>query len=132
MPRGIRSTKDRDGTHVQVECGFQAEDGTCFLLLRRLPPHYARSPVWLVRLSTDTLSQRTEEDGAVTLYKAYSIQDLTETEKKFLCQCQPGSTVLPFFSFTYPNVIRVLGKRFRKLDESEITPLLSREYVFMP
>ncbi len=132
MPRGIRSTKDRDGTHVQVECGFQSEGGAFFLMLRRLPPLYAKPPVWLVRLSTDTLSQRAGDGTATTFYKAYSIQGLTDKEKEFLSQCEPGSSVLPFFNFSYPNVIKTLGKKFRKLDDSEVGALLKREYAFIP
>lgn len=132
MARPIRSNKDRDGKAVCVECGFRGSDGTHFLLLRRLPPLYAKDPVWLVRLSADTLVQRSTDGSNQTFYKAYSVQDLTKLEKKFLMACTPGSSALPFFNFSYPNVIRILGKRFYRLEEHELGPLLERSWVFIP
>lgn len=132
MPRTIMTVKDRDGAHVLVEGGFKAADGQHYLLLRRLPPFYARHPVWLVRLSTDTLVQRNQDGTSDTFYKAYCIQDLTEQEKKFLAGCTAGSSALPFFNFSYPNVIRILGKRFDVLEDTQIGPLLSRVWALIP
>lgn len=132
MPRTIRTVKDRHGAHVLVECGFKAADGHHYLLLRRLPPLYAKHPVWLVRLSADTLVQRNQDGTSETFGKAYCIQDLTEQEKKFLTGCVPGSSALPFFNFSYPNVIRILGKRFDALEDAEIAPLLQRVWALIP
>ncbi|MBA4370145.1 MAG: hypothetical protein C0418_01015 [Coriobacteriaceae bacterium] len=132
MPRPIRSSKDREGKAVCVECGFRGADDNYYLLLRRLPPLYAKDPVWLVRLSADTLVQRSHDGSSQTFHKAYSIQSLTEAEKQFLMGCTPGASALPFFNFSYPNVIRVLGKRFYRLEEQELGPLAERSWVFIP
>lgn len=132
MARFITSSKDRDARQVRVEAGFKGLDGNYFLLLRRLPPLYAKDPVWLVRLSADALVQRNADGTNDTFYKAYSVQDLTESEKRFLLGCTPGSSALPFFNFSYPNVIRILGKKFYRLEDNEISPLLSKQWVFIP
>lgn len=132
MARFIMSSKDREGRSVQVECGFRGSNGNDYLLLKRLPPHYAKPPMWLVRLSPDTLVQRVDDGSSMTFFKAYSIQDLTESEKSYLLACKPGAAVVPFFNFSYPNLIRILGKKFYRLAETELTPILNKQWVFIP
>lgn len=132
MARFIKTLKDREGRQVVVECGFKAADGQYYLLLRRLPPLYARDPVWLVRLSSDTVTQRAEDGSSESHQKAYCIQDLNKGEKKLLMECKAGVPTLPFFNFSYPNVIRILGKQFTKLEDPDLAPLLQRVWALIP
>lgn len=119
MPLFIRTNLDPAGQLVRVDGGFKAEDGRYYLLLHRLPPEYALHPTFLVRLSADTMEKRGEESGE-SYCKAYAIQDLGTSEKAFLRKQKPGATVVPFFNFSYPNVLRILGKRFISLTEAEL------------
>lgn len=132
MARFIATNKDPDARCVQVEAGFKGTDGNYYLMLRRLPPLYARPPLWLVRLSADTLVQRCGDGTSETFYKAYSLQEFTDTEKQFLGKLTPGGSALPFLNFTYPNVIRVLGKKIYVLEDAEVAALLKRRWVFVP
>lgn len=125
MARFFKSLKDPEGTQVRVECGFRGADGRHYLLLRRLPPEYAKPPLWLVELSSDRLTQRDPVSGEQKAFpKAYSIQELSESEKQFLLSAAPGKAVSPFFNFSYPNVIRVLGKKFHKLEDADTAKLV--------
>lgn len=132
MPLFIRTNLDPVGQFVRVDGGFIAEDGRYYLLLHRLPPEYALDPTFLVRLSTDTMEKRGEE-GAETYCKAYAIQDLGSSEKAFLRKQKPGTTVVPFFNFSYPNVLRILGKRFVSLTEADLKKVVeSRTWKLTP
>lgn len=122
----IRTDKDTEGKLVRVENGFKAADGKYYLLLFRLPPEYAKPPLFLVELSTDVVQVRDDSADARQYYKAYAHQGLTEKETRFLCGCKPGKPVLPFLNFSYPTVIRVLGKQFTCLTGAEIAPIVSR------
>ncbi len=125
MPKYIATNKDREGKAVRIEGGYRASDGKAFLLLRRLPPEYAKPPLWLVQVSSDTLVQKDPATGeSMSFEKLYSIHELTDAEKQFLLGTAPGKAALPFFNFSYPNVIRILGKKFTRLEEREIGPIV--------
>lgn len=126
MPVFITTDKDPAGDKVRVEHGFRRSDGTVFVLLQRLPPLYAKPPVFLAELSDSRVEIRGAAEGAPVYHKAYAIQDLTEKERAFLIGVKRGSTVLPFLNFSYPNVIRILGKQFRCLDEAELAEVVCR------
>lgn len=128
MPLFIKTDKDPEGVAVRVDGGFRGTDERFYLLLHRLPPEYAKPPTFLVQLSGDRLEQRGVVEGDPrTYFKAYAIQGLSETECDFLRKTQPGGAVLPFFNFSYPKVIRVLGKKFYRLPEDEVKSLVSGE-----
>lgn len=115
----ICTDKDPHAKQVRVENAFRALDGRCFLLLHRLPPVYAKPPTFLVELSKDVIEIRGVNGEAPIYYKAYAHQSLNVSEKQMLLNCKPGKTILPFFNFSYPNVIAVLGKQFQCLPEAE-------------
>lgn len=124
MPKYLTTNKDPEGKSVRVECAFKSADGKVYLLLRRMPPLYSLPPLWVVEMSGETVVQR-EPGGSSTAYpKLVSIQDFSDSEKEYLLATAAGKMQLPFFNFSYPNVIRVLGKRFYKLNDHEIGPLL--------
>ncbi len=122
----IRSEKDPEGKQVRVERGFRGADGKSYLLLHRLPPEYAKPPTFLVELSGDRVDVRGEATDAPVYHKAYAFQCFTAMETKFLRSTKAGSSVSPFFNFSYPNVLRVLGKQFACLSEDETAALARR------
>lgn len=121
----IRTDKDLEGTKVVVENGFRGADGKYYLLLHRLPPEYAKPPTFLVELSGDRVEVRgAEGNGAPIYYKAYAYQSLNSQEQKFLSKAKPGKPTVPFLNFSYPNVIRILGKQFDCLSEEQTMRLV--------
>lgn len=118
----IKSDKDPVGKFVRVEAGFKSTNGTCFLVLRRLPPLYAKPPLFVVELSNELIDHRGED--AKVMHRAYAIQDFSEKELKFLIRAGVGGDVLPFFNFSYPVVIRRIGKSFYKFTEDELVRLV--------
>ena len=125
--RFITTDKDPEGHAVRVDNGFKGADGRSYLLLHRLPPEYSKPPAFLVELSGERVEVRTENgEAAPTYYKAFAYQDLTPVEVKFLKGQRPGKRITPFLNFSYPNVIRILGKSFDSLQENQIDQLLSQ------
>ncbi len=123
----IKTNLDPEGTAVRVERAFAGANGKFYLMLHRLPPQYAKPPTFLVELSGDRVEVRGgDQGGAPTLYKAYAIQDLSTSEIKFLCGVKPGKDITPFFNFSYPTVLRVLGRKFRCLSEQETCKLVEK------
>jgi len=127
MARFIRTDKDPDGTLLRVDAGFRCKDGTHFLVLHRLPPEYAKPPTFVVRLSGETMEVRGGGNSR-TYLKAFACQSFTAKEIKFLKDAADGADQLPFFNFSYPNVIRLLGKTFYKLTEDELRPLVAERH----
>lgn len=123
----IKTDKDPDGMAVRVDAGFRGSNGLYYLLLHRLPPEYAKPPTFVVQLSADRLEVRGGTEESRGYYKAYAIQNFSPSECEFLRNAKPGGAVLPFFNFSYPKVLQILGKRFYKLTEDEVRPLVSGE-----
>ncbi|MDA3937257.1 MAG: hypothetical protein PF636_10475 [Actinomycetota bacterium] len=125
----IKTNLDPEGRIVRVERGFKGANGKFFLLLHRLPPEYAKPPTFIVELSGDKVEVRggSQAEGPI-FYKAYAIQDFTTPEKKFLARAKPGKDVTPFFNFSYPAVLRVLGKKFRCLSETELKSMMAANH----
>lgn len=121
----IRTDKDLDGTKVYVENGFRGADGKYYLLLHRLPPEYAKPPVFLVELSGDRVEVRGDGGSAPVYHKAYAFQSLNEQELKLLAKAKSGKPTVPFLNFSYPNVIRILGKQFECLSEDQTARIVS-------
>jgi len=127
MPLYIRTDKDPDGTQVVVEKAFRGNDGREFLLLKRLPPHYAKPPVFVVELTP----QRVERRGAgerEDYYRALAYQSFTPKEIEFLRAREEGKDHLPFFNFSYPNVMKQLGKKFYCCSPQETQQRLGRRF----
>lgn len=120
----IKTDRDPEGIAVRVDGGFRGSNGLYYLLLHRLPPEYAKPPTFIVQLSADRLEQRGATEETRVYYKAYAIQNFSPGELEFLRNAKPGGSVVPFFNFSYPKVLRILGKRFYKLSDDEIKPLL--------
>lgn len=127
MPLFIKTNLDPEGTHVRIDGGFRGADGNSYLLLQRLPPLYAAPPWFIVRLSSDRIEHRGSGEDARTYFKAYAIQGFSKIECDFLRKIGPGS-VSPFFDFRYPNIIRVMGKRFEKLLEDDFRRFISERH----
>lgn len=117
----LRTNLDPDGKLVRIESGVRAHDGTCYLVLLRMPPHYAKPPMFVVQLTKERMEVRGED--AQTLYKAYAIQSFNKQELEYLRGLKEGSTAMPFFNFSYPNVIKRMGKKFQRLTDAEISQL---------
>lgn len=123
MSAFIRTDQDPEGKRVCIRNAFKSANGKHYLLLHRLPPEYLKGPVFLVELSADRMEVRGETSGPV-YFKAYAYQSLSADELKLLAKAKPGKTVLPFLNFSYPNVIRILGKQFECLSEDKMLPLV--------
>ena len=127
MLRFITTDKDPEGRAVRVDNGFKGANGKSYLLLHRLPPEYTKPPAFLVELSADLVDIRTDNaTDTPTYYKAYAIQDLTSAEVKFLKGQRPGKKVAPFLNFSYPSVIRILGKQFECMPEPQLDQVLKQ------
>lgn len=120
----IRTEKDPDGKKIYVENAFKSASGKYYALLHRLPPEYSKGPVFLVELTNDRIEVRTEAGDGPTYYKAYAFQSLNAQETKFLARATSGKPALPFLNFSYPNIIRILGKQFDCLSEAQVTSLV--------
>lgn len=124
----MKTDKDPDGKLLRVDAGLRHKDGTCFLVLHRLPPEYAKPPTFLARLSGERMELRGEQTRV--LHKAYALQGFTPKELKFLIDAPAGKDQLPFFNFSYPTVIKTLGKAFYKMSDEEIAPLVSGDRMW--
>ncbi|MDZ4168276.1 MAG: hypothetical protein U1E26_01285 [Coriobacteriia bacterium] len=119
----MRTDKDPEGTAVRVEAGLKHKDGTCFLVLHRLPPEYAKPPTFVVRLSGERMEVRGSGQSQA-YFKAFAYQKFSAKELKLLVGAREGEDHLPFFNFSYPTVIRVLGKSYYKMRTEELRPLV--------
>jgi len=122
MPRFLRTNLDPEGKALRVDGGFKAADGTCYLLLHRLPPHYAKPPTFVVKLTGERMEIRGRD--VRVLYRAYAIQDFTPKELDYLAGLKEGGTHAPFFNFSYPNVLKRMGKLVYRLTDEELAGLV--------
>lgn len=127
----LRTHHDPFGGTLRIEGGFKSDSGEVFLLLHRIPPQYIKDPTFLVKLTGERVECRGEA-GKQTYFKAIAIENLNKKEKALLLESKQG-TVLPFFNFSYPNVMKVLGKRFHVLHKEQIRPLVEeRAWTLLP
>lgn len=127
MPYFIRTDKDPDGTQVLVERGFIGADSREFLLLRRLPPHYAKPPTFVVELTNSTVERRgggTQEE----YFRALAYQSFSAKEIDFLRARDEGKSHLPFFNFSYPGIIKTFGKHFYCMTGDELKARLEKRF----
>lgn len=122
MTHFLKTNLDPAGRYLRVDGGFRSDRGLHFLLLHRLPPEYAKPPTFVVELSGELMEVRGEVTAAYR--KAYAIQDFSAKELSYLKAAKCGATHAPFFNFSYPTVMRRLGKTFYKLTDAELAPLL--------
>ena len=117
----LRSSPDPEVKSLRVVTGIRTGDGTHYLVLNRLPPHYAKPPTFVVRLTDERMEVRGE--GAM-LYRAYALQEFTPKELVYLSGLCPGKPHAPFFNFSYPNVLKRMGKVIQCLDDAALRQLV--------
>lgn len=126
MARYLKTNLDPEGKLLRIEAGLRTSEGKTYLVLFRLPPEYAKPPLFIVELSGDRMEVRGDNEECGVLYKAYAHQAFTPKELQYLAGLKEGGTHAPFFNFSYPTVLKVLGKTFYKLTEAEVSAIVDR------
>jgi hypothetical protein len=126
MTRFLKTNLDPDGKFLRIDAGFRGGSGAYFLQLHRLPPEYAKPPGFLIELTAERLEVRGAEVSSYL--KAYAIQDFSPKELQYLKTAKEGATHAPFFNFSYPTVMKRLGKTFYKLTDAEVAPLVDARF----
>lgn len=125
----IWTTKDVEPNRVRIDAVFRRPDGAYFVLLHRMPPPYAKHPIFLAEVTNDTVKYKDPSgENEKVVQKAY-VCDLNDAERKFLGGCGEGVQQMLLLGLKYPNVTRSLGKSFVRVNESEIRAVM-QQHVF--
>ncbi len=122
MTSFLKTNLDLEGKLLRIETGIKSADGTCYLVLHRLPPEYAKPPTFVVRLSGEVMEVR--GDQPMRFFKAFAMQEFTPKELGYLKGLRPGANHAPFLNFSYPNVLKRIGKTVYCMTESEIAAIV--------
>lgn len=125
MARYLKTNLDPEGKVLRVEAGVRASDGKTYLVLFRLPPEYAKPPLFVVELTSERMEVRGEGADCV-FYKAYAHQDFSPKELQYVVGAKEGGTHAPFFNFSYPRLLKVFGKTFYKYTDAELASVTDR------
>lgn len=125
MPRFIKTNHNPEGGVLRIESAVRGTDGKCYLVLYRTPPHYAKPPTFVVELSGERMDVRAFGDqAAAVFYKAYALQEFTPKELNYLMGLKEGGTHAPFLNFTYPNILKRMGKTVYRFTDAEVAQIV--------